>query len=280
MTDPLSLQQALNLSQRHLETYSQTARQDAQVLLAHILGKNRAWVLAHPEHILTPQQKPDFQTALEKLTQAIPLPYILGEWEFFGRKFHVNSKVLIPRPETEHLIETALQWLKKHPARHKAIDIGTGSGCIAVTLAVEVDDLDLQAVDISTDALAMAQTNAARHAVNIIFKQSNLLNNVEGQFDLICANLPYIPTKTLHNLDVFQREPTLALDGGRDGLDLIKKLLKQAQTQLTPGGLILLEIDASHRKSAAKAARQIFPDAQVSVQEDLAGHARLLVVQT
>lgn len=280
MTDQLSLEQALDISQNSLKPNSDTAGQDAQVLLAHILGKNRAWVLAHLEYELTPRQTTDFKQAVEKLSQSIPLPYILGEWEFYGRKFHLTPNVLIPRPETELLIETALAWLKANPKRQTVLDVGTGSGIIAVTLAAEVPDLKVTGSDVSLDALEAARENAAKHNTTISFIESNLLSNIDQSFDLICANLPYIPSQNLKKLAVFGKEPTLALDGGSDGLDLIRELLDQATSHLNPGGLMLLEVDASHTTTAPKAAQKVFPKADIAIKKDLAGHTRLLTIQT
>ena len=263
---------------------SLTPRLDAQVLLTHITGKPRAWVLAHPEAALDEGQRRALAAALTRLESGLPLPYVLGHWEFYGLDFSIDPAVLIPRPETELLVETALEWLQAHPRNHHAADVGTGSGCIAVTLAAHVPGLHIAAIDISPAALQIARANARKHHVadRIDFIQADLLDLrlPPSSFSLIAANLPYIPTETLHDLEIFGREPTLALDGGPDGLNLIHRLMHAAPRYLAPGGLMLLEIEASQGSAALTLARKTFPSAKVSLHPDLAGRDRLIRVET
>jgi len=265
-----------------LAPYSETARLDAQVLLAHLLEKSQVWVLAHPETVLTPAQTNKLEGYTARLLQGEPLPYILGHWEFFGLDFEVNQQVLIPRPETELLVENALDWLRIHPGRRFAADIGTGSGCIAVSLAVNISDINLIASDLNKEALETARRNAARHLVSerITFVQTDLLelpiNLCTPPVDLIVANLPYIPSPVLHTLPIYGHEPTLALDGGEDGLELIRSLLQHAPVCLSEKGCLLLEIEASQGVTSAALARSAFPSAQVQVLPDLSGLDRLL----
>jgi release factor glutamine methyltransferase len=256
-------------------------RSEAQVLLAHALRRPRAWVLAHPEAELSKEQQAWLQQALIQRQAGVPLPYILGHWEFFGLDFALTPDVLIPRPETELLVETALAWLKAHPQVHSAVEVGTGSGCIAVALAVHVPALHLTATDCSPAALSVAQHNAQTHQVRerILFRQADLLAGLPGPIPLLLANLPYIPTATLHTLPVYGREPTLALDGGAQGLDLIARLLEQAGTRLAVGGLALLEIEAGQGQAVRRLAQGAFPAARIQVLADLAGQDRLLVIQ-
>ncbi len=270
-----------NLSRR-LTPHSETAGLDAQVLLARSLGKNRAWVLAHPEIQLTPEQEQDIESKASRLENGEPLPFVLGSWEFFSREFLVSPAVLIPRPETELLVETALTWLRINPTRRFGCDVGTGSGCIAVSLAAEVPDLRMLAIDISSAALDLARSNAMRSSVSgqIQFLQNDLLDGIAARFDLICANLPYIPTTTLQDLPIYRREPSLALDGGPEGLDLILRLLEQAPGRLLPGGLLLAEIEARQGPAGLILARQAFSSGAVHVLKDLAGQDRLLVVES
>jgi release factor glutamine methyltransferase len=206
------------------------------------------------------------------------LPHILGEWAFYGRNFKVTPDVLIPRPETELLVERALVIRARHD--HPLVaDVGTGSGILAVTLSAECPEATFVATDRSRAALAIARQNAARHGVSQIhFVQTDLLQALTGPFDLICANLPYIPTGTLNELPVARWEPRQALDGGPDGLMLIRKLLSQAQRRLAPGGVILLEIEASTGKPALAAARDAFPDAECILHRDLASKDRLVEI--
>ncbi|MBN2146708.1 MAG: peptide chain release factor N(5)-glutamine methyltransferase [Anaerolineales bacterium] len=266
-----------------LGSASETPLLDAQTLLAHVCGKNRTWVLAHPEARLTAEQETAWAKALRRLGEGEPLPYVLGEWEFYGLAFQVTRDVLIPRPETELLVERALAWLRANPKRRRAVDVGTGSGCIAIALAAHVGNLRLIASDLSLDALRVAQRNAQRHhlAGKINFVQCDLLSPLPmdkdtHSIDLLCANLPYIPHDTLKNLPIFGQEPRLALDGGKDGLDHIRRLLSQASQRLARGGLALLEIEARQGEAVLELARGVFPLAEICLQRDLAGHERLI----
>lgn len=272
--------EAIAETRQILKPLSSSYALDAQVLLAHVTGKNRAWLLAHPEAALNTGQLLSLREALYMLEKGEPLPYVLGEWYFYGHTFFVSPHVLIPRPETELLVETAIDWLERHPGQRLAVDIGTGTGCIAVALAKNVPDVHIVATDISADALAVAQANVARFKLDgqVELLNADLLAPIDGPIDLICANLPYIPTQTLHTLDVFGREPTLALDGGPDGLDLISRLLSDAPRVIAPGGLILLEIEATQTEAVENLALRHFPSASIRVDSDLAGHPRQLII--
>ncbi len=264
---------------------SDTPGLEAQVLLAHTLQKPRAWVLAHPEIELAPFQLEDMQACAARRESGEPLPYILGQWEFYALDFQVTPAVLIPRPETELLVERALDWLNRHPACRRVADIGTGSGCIAIALAKHIPDLQVLATDLSPQALDVARQNAVRHGVGerITFRQADLLalppEHSHPSFDMITANLPYIPSATLAELPVSRFEPSLALDGGVDGLELIRRLLHQAPTYLSPQGCLLLEIEANQGTAAGALAQNAFPQARVTVVPDLAGHDRLVMVE-
>jgi len=264
--------------------WSETPSLDAQVLLVHISGQKRAWVLAHPEARLTPEQQVALDRAVSRLEAGEPLPYILGHWEFYGLDFNINAATLIPRPETELMVEQAIQWLAAPPRRRCAADIGTGSGCIAISLAIKIPDLRVTATDISPAALEVAQSNAENHDVasRIDFKQADLLSlpAPDPTYHLICANLPYIPTRRLEGLDVFGREPDLALDGGPDGLSLIRRLLPQAARSLSSQGLLLLEIESMQGQAGMHLACETFPEAQIDLLPDLAGRDRLIRIET
>ncbi len=271
--------QALRELSSQLAAVSETPSLDAQTLLAHVLGSSRAWVLAHPEAGLNPGQEEALRAAGARLAGGEPLPYILGHWEFYGLDFILTPDVLIPRPETELLVARALEWLRAHPNRRSAADIGTGSGCIAISLAVNLPDLHVLATDVSAAALEVAKANAEKHNVTkcIQFLPAEL--TTLQPIDLIVANLPYIPTPRLESLAVARREPRLALDGGPDGLDAIRGLMPTAGQWLAPGGCCLLEIDASQGEAAWKLAQSFFPGAKISIIPDLAGLDRLMVVQ-
>ncbi len=262
-----------------LAQVSETPGLDVQLLAAEILQKPRSWILAHPEAILEPDHIQKLTLGINRLEAGEPLPYVLGHWEFYGLDFRVAPAVLIPRPETELLVEQAVNWLHSVPGRRWAVDIGTGSGCIAVTLALQVPDLRVIACDRSWEALQVAQENCQRHGVaeQVDLVQANLLEPF-GMVDLICANLPYIPSSALASLKVARWEPLLALDGGPDGLSLIRSLLKRAPALLAADGLLLLEIEASLGQETVALVRRAFPHAQITRLTDLSGQDRIIRV--
>ncbi len=265
---------------------SDTPALDASVLLAHIVKQPRTWVIAHPELHLTASQQKQLDDSLARLEAGEAFPYVLGRWEFFGLDFDLTPDVLIPRPETELLVEKASAWLQRSPNRRTIADVGTGSGAIAVAIAVNIPDAHVLATDISHHALEVAHQNAVKFDVDhqIDFVQCDLLPQhidplpTESHFDLICANLPYIPTEKLHNLPIFGREPTLALDGGPDGLDPIRRLLDIGPEWLAPNGMILLEIEATRGIQALNLACDLFSEATIHLHQDLMGRDRLLEI--
>ena len=253
--------------------------------MAFILGKPRAWVLAHPEAVLSPEQTHQLEMALARLENSEPLPYVLGHWEFYGLDFIITPDVLIPRPETELLVERNLEWLGAHPARRWIAEVGTGSGCIAISLAKQMPDLQVVTSDISLPALKVAQRNVIKHNVagRVHLVQSDLLLSIapvaDKRFDLICANLPYIPEKILQSLQVSRWEPNLALSGGEDGLDLFQRLLQQTPINLASGGCLFLEIEANMGDAIRSLSHDAFPQATVVVLQDLTGRDRLVQVE-
>ena len=259
----------------------ESAGSDALLLLARVLGQSKSWLLAHPEAGLSQEQVAQLEDYRRRLAGGEPLPYLLGSWEFYGLDFTVTPAVLIPRPETELLVETASGWLQSRPIRRRAADAGTGSGCIAVSLAASHPDLHVWASDLSRPALEVARQNVLRHQVQdrVQLVQSSLLTAFAGPFDLVCANLPYIPSADLAGLRVAQSEPRLALDGGLDGFASIQLLLADARRWLAPGGLALLEIEARQGAAAVNLARRWIPGARVSVRPDLAGLDRMITIE-
>lgn len=285
----MNLDDSLKSSVGRLAAVSDTPSLDAQLLLAHILEKNRSWVLAHPEITLSASQQANLLHSLARLETGEPLPYVLGHWEFYGLDFFINNNVLIPRPETELLVETAISWLEKNRTVKKqssAVDVGTGSGCIAVAMADSIDDLHVLCTDISQAAIDVAQMNAERHHVadRLIFIQCDILPQdyaiLVPPFDLITANLPYIPTKTLRKLNVHTHEPTIALDGGKDGLVYIHRLIRKAAQILAIEGLLLLEIEATLGQAVCSLGKRYFPGADIQVKKDLSGHDRLVIIRS
>ena len=250
MMEVNSIQHWLMQARKSLETV-EYPELEARLILGKAIGRDKTWLAAHPESTLSSEILTAVDQLLQTRLSGKPLPYILTEWEFFGLSFFVNEHVLIPRPETELLVEEALAFLKKQKGYCKAADIGTGSGCIAVSIAKYHPGVTITAADISHDALQTAKNNCARHAVldRVHLVHMNLMAGLNTRFHLICANLPYIPSKTLDNLPVKNHEPILALDGGVDGLDYIKTLLMQARDKLHPEGQLLAEIEYTQEKA-------------------------------
>jgi release factor glutamine methyltransferase len=275
----------LNEITRRLAPHTETPGLDARVILSHILQKPQSWLLAHPEAEPTPAQAAALEAALRRLENGEPLPYVLGHWEFYGLDFYVTPDVLIPRPETELLIESVLAWVQKRSqqgAGIRCVDLCTGSGCIPITLASLLPNAEFVATDISPAALAIARLNAEKHGVGnrIQFVEADLFPESLSAFDLVTANPPYIPTEKLKGLAVYGREPTLALDGGTDGMDIIRRLLGLSKRWLAAGGALRVEIESGQGKVALETAKGHFPDAKVKINKDLAGLDRLLIIDT
>ncbi|MBN1438849.1 MAG: peptide chain release factor N(5)-glutamine methyltransferase [Anaerolineales bacterium] len=259
-----------------------------QALLAHAYRQPRCWTLAHPEIPLPPAVAATFAALVRRAREGEPLAYLTGIQEFFGLEFEVTPAVLIPRPETELMVDTALEWLaersaaeKRGPSAIRALDLGTGSGCIAAALAVHTPGLRVTAADLSADALAVAARNFRRHAVadRIRPVQADLLTPFRGRIDLLCANLPYAFTPALASLPSLRFEPRLALDGGDDGLRLVGRALGQSASRMAAGGLALFELDAVHAEAARQIAKRLFPQSTIKIKKDLAGWERLLVIR-
>jgi release factor glutamine methyltransferase len=271
----------LQLLQDKIKELSDTPYLDALVLLAHITDSTKSALLSQPDPPLTEDQINHLTQALTKLDQGIPLPYIIGSWEFYKYSFRVTPEVMIPRPETEGLVERTIKWFKKNPTRNTVLELGTGSGCISISLALEDPELIITATDISDEALAIAQKNALDHNVadKIHLTQADMFLGLSQKYDLLVANLPYIPTSKLKDLKVYQTEPQLALDGGEDGLLYIKQVLEKAEDWLNPSGCILLELDEDTGPVARDLANDQFPQSEINLEQDLAGLDRYLVIQ-
>jgi release factor glutamine methyltransferase len=257
---------------------------DAELLLAHVLGWDRARILARPDHSVGLEEREAFAVYLDRRRDREPLAHILGHREFYGLDFIVDRRVLVPRPETELLVELAIEWAR--PIRRPLIltDVGTGSGCVAVSLATHLPHVTIHALDASADALVVARANVARHALQdrVLLWQSDFLEQLPQQVDAIVANLPYVRSAELGALqpEVRDYEPRTALDGGPDGLAPIRRLLTQAVHHLRPGGAIFLEIGAGQGRATSQLARQCFPGSRVDVLPDYSGHDRVLSLQT
>lgn len=246
-------------------------------ITGHVLHKPQSWLLAHPEQEITQPDRDRLTENLERLIKGEPLPYITGIQEFYGRSFIINRHVLIPRPETELLVEEAVMVARAYNKQTAIADVGTGSGCIAVTLAKEIDDCRITAIDISGQAMNVAVANAAKHDVQekITFRQNDLLSGIEGTFDILCANLPYIPSGSLNKLAALVHEPTGALDGGEDGFRFIRPLMADLTRTISEAGIALFEIESGQGEQFRSLAHELYPYASIKIVKDLAGQPRL-----
>ncbi len=257
---------------------SQTPRLDAEVLLAHILQQNRSWLYAHSEAPLSAATERQFLQLIARRAQSEPVAYLTGEREFFGLTFHVSPAVLIPRPETELLVELALSCL---PQAASLLDVGTGSGCIAVSVAVNAPTTRIIATDVSAGALAVARKNVTRHRVGrrVSLVQTNLLAPLSKPVDAIISNPPYISRAEMETLapTVHAYEPRQALLAGETGLMYITKILQQAPMNIKPGGHLFIEFGVSQGAQVLSLARTTCSAASFTIKTDLAGRERVLI---
>lgn len=264
-----------------------SARLAAELLLLHVLARDRAFLYAHPEAVLDVDQAALFARLIEQRTSGTPVQYLTGRQEFWGLEFEVNPSVLIPRPETEHVVEVALARLgARRGDRLSVADVGTGSGCLAVALAHELPNAQIFATDISPAALEVAARNAAQHGVasRVEFCQTNLLGGdladsrrAEPRFDLIVSNPPYIGLAEAASLprEVREHEPHAALFGGQEGAEIYAPLIAQAAARLRDGGWLVVELG---HQSAPRVAPLVETVAwsHVAIEPDLAGIERVL----
>src|SRR3954468_3806220 len=250
-------------------------RLNAELLLMFTLGCDRAYLFAHPERNLTEEEESRYESALTERARGVPAQYITGHQEFWGMDFIVNPAVLIPRPETEHVIETVLAIptaeMPDAKSRVRIVDVGTGSGCIALALAKELPSAEIHATDISASALEIARANAARHQLErrIHFHQSDLLEGLEGDFDAVVSNPPYVGDSEEDHVQLEARksDPRGAVFAGPSGTEVIARLIPQASRILRPGGWIVMEISGTIADAVRKLLEgwdnvQIKPDLQ------------------
>jgi release factor glutamine methyltransferase len=286
ISHPESIQEVLVSAVRALGARNgyAAARFEAELLLAHTLKISRALLLARLGDPIASGDAAEFAGMVARRAQREPLAYIIGHQEFYGLDLIVDRRVLIPRPETEHVVEYALRGLKQIANSEPVIaDVGTGSGAIAVALAKHTTRARIIATDISPDALTVARLNATRLHLDdrIEFRSADLLDGIETTIDLLTANLPYIPLERLPQLprEIRDYEPRLATIAGLDGLSLIRRLLKQVEAHLWRSGLIFLEISEEQGQAAGDLVNAILPRAHVEIHRDLEGLDRVVEIR-
>src|SRR6202011_3673617 len=246
---------------------------DAEILLAHILQSSRERLHSHPDQKLTVAQRARLRRLTGRRVARVPVPYLVGEREFYGHMFRVTPAVLVPRPSSELLVELAIDWLRAHPQARRVIDLGTGSGAVAISVAKAVPQVRIEARDVSARALRVAAENVANYRLSrrISLVKADLLRGA-APADVILANLPYIPEGLRRaRPKELEYEPALALYAGKDGLSLIRAALEQAPAVVKPGGLVLFECDPAQTRRIVRVALGHWPSAQISVHKDLAG---------
>ena len=248
-----SLRHHLDLGEFALKDgpHPERARRDADVLLMHTRKKSRAWLMAHGDELLSDELFLSYTELLERRRRGEPIQYITGETEFYGLPFRVMPEVLIPRPETEHLVEKVIELAARFE-QPRIVDVGTGSGAIAVALAHEWLSAVITAIDLSSSALAIARENAKRNEVDLRFLDGDLLAPVAGEcFEIVVSNPPYVPSgdRATLSVEVREYEPALALFAGDDGLDVYRRLIPAAFGALVPGGYVALEIGYGQSKA-------------------------------
>jgi release factor glutamine methyltransferase len=270
--------QVLSHARKTLSEYNiESPALESELLLRYTLGFDRVQLYIEHDSRISPEREEYFWRLIERRLNREPAAYISGHREFFGLDFYVNSNVLIPRPETELLVEEALNIAERHPITTIA-DIGTGSGAIAVSLATKLPRSKIYATDISAAALEVAALNCNTHQVSdrVLLLQGDLLEPLPEPVDLIAANLPYVRESDLKEVNTVGFEPVLALDGGPDGLDKIRRLCSQMNGKLNPGGSLLLEIGIGQAEPLITILKNLYPSAQIQVIPDLTGKERVL----
>jgi release factor glutamine methyltransferase len=262
------------------ETGSPSARLDAEVLLGHCSGLRRVALYVQPERVLTSEEESSYRTLLERRARREPVSYLVGRKEFYGLTFQVDERVLIPRPETEVLVERALEHGKrKEETDLRVADIGTGSGCIAVALALHLPGARIYATDISSAALEVAKENCRTHDVSdrVILLQGDLCAILPEPVDLLVCNPPYTVWESLPS-GISDYEPRIALDGGSDGLELYRRLFDQMPDYLCSKGYALLEFGDGQESAVIAMARELGPGIAIRIWRDYSGSKRVLSV--
>jgi release factor glutamine methyltransferase len=255
-------------------------RLNIEHLLADALGKKRIDLYLEFDRSLVETELKPLREKVRRRAEGEPLQHLIGHWDFFGRKFATDSRALVPRSETERLVEVVLKEIDRQgKASGRLLDVGTGSGILGITFALERPGLEVWAVDISNLALALAGENAHQLGATVRFHHSNLADEVDGPFRWVVANLPYIPTREISGLQrEVQRDPVLALDGGEEGLTVIERLIESVPARLAPDALIALEIGSGQSKRVREIlAAHNYRD--ISIEKDYEGIERILIAR-
>jgi release factor glutamine methyltransferase len=281
----MQLKQAVDSTyQLFLENDVPSPRLNAELLLTFVLGRERAYLYAHPERELTHDEQARYEEVIRERARGCPTQYITGHQEFWGLDLLVSPAVLIPRPETEHVVETVLELVKEYQcenSRLKMVDVGTGSGCIALALASELPQVEIHACDISEEALEMARANAARLGLGsqVLFRKSDLLSIYENEkFDFVISNPPYVGEIDADKVQrqVREFEPKIAVFSGHEGMDIYRRLVPQAKDALCPGGWFVTEIGYSEEEKV----RALLDDwSSIQVAADLQGIPRVIAAR-
>lgn len=266
-----------NLKQNNIENSTLKAK----ILLANILNVKKEYLLIHSEEEVKQEDKIKYENCIKELIKGKPLQYITNKQEFMGLNFYVDENVLIPQPDTEILVEKAIE-IAETAQKNKILDMCTGSGCIAISLAKKINNAQITAVDISNSALNVANKNAINNNVEnkIKFVNSDMFNNIEEKFDIIVSNPPYIETETINKLEIeVQNEPHLALDGGIDGLKFYKIIANNAFEYLNENGYLLLEIGYNQQNSVTQLLQDIGKYKNIETIKDLGGNYRVVIAR-
>ncbi len=266
-----------NLKQNNIENSTLKAK----ILLANILKVKKEYLLIHSEEQVKQEDKIKYENCIKELIKGKPLQYITNKQEFMGLNFYVDENVLIPQPDTEILVEKAIE-IAETTQKNKILDMCTGSGCIAISLAKKINNAQITAVDISNSALNVANKNAINNNVEnkIKFINSDMFNNIEEKFDIIVSNPPYIETETINKLEIeVQNEPHVALDGGIDGLKFYKIIANNAFKYLNENGYLLLEIGYNQQNSITQLLQDIGKYKNIETIKDLGGNYRVVIAR-
>lgn len=277
----ITVQQLRHAAAQTLHELSTTPVLDSDLLLGHVLGWRRAELIARLDEYVASEDVTAFERLVARRALREPVAYLIGRCEFFGLDLMVDRRVLVPRPETEHVVEAVLTWANaREPTGRPMViaDIGTGSGAIAIALAVHLPDAQIYAVDICPDALSVAAHNIAHHGVGerVHLRQGDMLAPVPIGVDVVVSNPPYTMLATIAE-GVHAHEPHLALDGGADGLAVYRRLVAQIPSWVHPNGALILEIDATQGDAVSALVMAALPNWQVRVLRDVAGWERVVM---